>query len=184
MAMSLFGSNLDATIDILQNPLMDPSLIEEGKERIGSLVARSLLQNTNTFMYLGHEFEYCRIPVFEQVQVDLGDELPAGLPDIAHLLIADGRIVKPELHTDNRYSYPDIPMLTPVMCATHAFGVKAKDSPEMWTDIITYLQDSKIPATCDTPQSKANFLHSTKHFFLHDQQLWHIQGNGASGHRP
>ncbi|KAG6855409.1 hypothetical protein H0H87_003354 [Tephrocybe sp. NHM501043] len=150
------------------------------------------------FMYLEHEFKHQRIPVFKEMEVDLGDGVctikvtcylpgyctkpPIGLPNIVHLLTAEGQIVGPESHTDNRFSYPDVLLSTPITCAQHLFGRKDRDSPEMWTNIVLYLCDLKIPSLCHSPSSKASFVHSTKCYFLHDDYLWQTQGKSKPSH--
>ncbi|KIJ94198.1 hypothetical protein K443DRAFT_110846, partial [Laccaria amethystina LaAM-08-1] len=50
------------------------------------------------------------------------------------------------LRTDNRINYEDVPSQIEVTCAVHAYGVKDKDSPEMWAEIILYLKDDIMPA--------------------------------------
>ncbi|KIJ91057.1 hypothetical protein K443DRAFT_100522, partial [Laccaria amethystina LaAM-08-1] len=54
-------------------------------------------------------------------------------------------IPDPTLRTDNRINYEDVPPFTNVTCATHSYGVKDRDSPEMWTEIVNYLKTDVMP---------------------------------------
>ncbi|KAG6827245.1 hypothetical protein H0H87_005150, partial [Tephrocybe sp. NHM501043] len=74
MTMPHFGLTADAIVDTLQISLFDPSQVEEGLDQAGSLLTCSLLHNTDTFMYLGHKFKHRKIPVFEEIQLNVGDK--------------------------------------------------------------------------------------------------------------
>ena len=87
-------------------------------------------------------------------------------------------IPDPSLRTDNRINYEDIDPQTDVTCATHAYGVKDEDSPEMWAEIIAYLQTDALPERCQDPIMRKSFIRKTKGFFLHDDWLWKIEVQG------
>ena len=82
-------------------------------------------------------------------------------------------LLDPTLRTDNRVNYEDISPQIEVTCAVHVYGVKDKDSVEMWTKIILYLKDDIMPTRCEDPAERKSFIRQTKNFFLHDDdQLW------------
>ncbi|KAG6839956.1 hypothetical protein H0H87_012622, partial [Tephrocybe sp. NHM501043] len=73
--MADFGASLDGLLNADSFLVIDPSYIEEGDERVGSLVKRSLLRNIDLFGYVGREFECRHIGVEEAWDCLLGDEL-------------------------------------------------------------------------------------------------------------
>jgi len=80
---------------------------------------------------------------------------------------------------DNRLNYENVPPRSDVTCATHSFGVKDRDLPEMWQEIITYLKTDTMPDRCQDQLEHKSFIRKTKNFFLHDEdRLWKIKSNG------
>lgn len=59
---------------------------------------------------------------------------------------------------DNRINYEDVPPRYEVTCATHSFGVKDRDSPEMWQEIISYLKTDMMPECCHDPTERKSFV--------------------------
>ena len=171
----------------------DPSLKDYSSK---SLVKRSLLSITDDFSYTGHEFEYRKVCTSFVATCSLGNEVfdvelyrygrsymsslqqGAPQPSITDRSSLPG-IPDPSLRTDNRINYEEVPLSIAVTCAVHAFGVKDKDSPEMWQEIITYLKTDVMPSRCEDPAERKTFIRRTKNFFLHDgDRLWKIEPKG------
>ena len=91
-------------------------------------------------------------------------------------------IPDPSLQTDNMINYEDIDPWMDVTCATHAYGVKDEDSPEMWAEIIAYLKTDALPERCQDPVKQKSFIRKTKGFFLHNDRLWKIEVQGKLPH--
>ena len=165
----------------------DPSLKDSSK---GSLIKYSLLSVTDNFSYTGHEFELRKVCTAKVIDCILGGEArsfeifsyeraymsslkqSASPPSITNnSTFLD--LLDPTLRTDNRINYEDISPQIEVTCAVHAYGVKDKDSVEMWAEIISYLKDDIMPARCEDPAERKSFIRQTKNFFLHDDgRLW------------
>jgi len=61
----------------------------------------------------------------------------------------------------------------------HSYGVKDRDSPEMWQEIIRYLKTDMMPEHCQDQVEHKSFIQKTKNFFLHNRdRLWKIEMNG------
>ena len=161
-----------------------------------SLVKRSLLSITDDFSYTGREFEYRKVCTPFEATCSLGGEVftlelsryqrsymsslepGAPQPSVTDNSTLQG-IPDPALRTDNRVNYEDVPPLTDVTCATHSFGIKDKDSPEMWQEIITYLKTDVLPLRCEDPAERKSFIRKSKNYFLHDEdRLWKIELKG------
>jgi hypothetical protein len=85
----------------------------------------------------------------------------------------------PSLRTDNRFNYGDVDPRTNVTCATHTYGVKDQDSPDMWNEIIAYLKAGTLPERCQDLSLQKSFIRRMKVFFLHDgDRLWKIETQG------
>ena len=88
-------------------------------------------------------------------------------------------ILDPLLQTNNRMNYEDVDPLTEVTCATHAYSVQDKDSPQMWGEIIVYLKNDTLLKCCEDLVKRKLFIQRTKGFFLHDgNRLWKIESQG------
>ena len=171
----------------------DPSEKECTKK---SLVKRSLLAITDDFSYTGREFEHRKgcIPVL--VMCSLGGEaftLELSHYQCAYMTSLEPGVPRPSvtdkstlpgipdasLRTDNRVNYEDVPPLTDVTCTTHSFGIKDKDSQEMWQEIVTYLKTDVMPKRCEDPTERKSFIRRSKNYFLHDRdRLWKIESKG------
>ena len=150
----------------------NPSEKEYGKK---SLVKRSLLSITDDFSYTGREFEHRKICTPVLATCSLGEEVftmelsiyrrsymtslrpGAPQPSVTDNSTLPG-IPEPALRTDNRVNYEDVSPQTDVTCATHSFGVKDKDSPEMWQEITTYLKLDVLPTRCENPTEHKSFI--------------------------
>ena len=161
-----------------------------------SLVKRSLLSITDDFSYAGHEFEFRKVCTPIIATCSLGNEVftmelnhyqrsymsslkqGASQPSITDQSALPG-IPHPSLRTDNRVNYEDVPASTIVSCAVHSFGIKDKDTPGMWQEIITYLKTDVMPSRCEDSAERKSFIRRTKNFFLHDEdRLWKIESKG------
>jgi len=66
-----------------------------------------------------------------------------------------------------------------VTFAVHMYGVKDKDSPDMWTEIIANLKNDTMPTHCEDPAERKAFIHQMKNFFLHNEdRLWKHSSKG------
>jgi len=140
-----------------------------------SLIKRSLLSITDDFSYN----EVFTMELYHY-WCSYMSSLKQGVsqPSITDKSTLPG-ILDPLLRTDNRVNYEDVPSSTIVTCAMHAFGIKDKDSPEMWQEIITYLKMDIMPSHCKDPMEHKTFIRHTKNFFLHDGDcLWKIKSKG------
>ncbi|KAG6839007.1 hypothetical protein H0H87_001883, partial [Tephrocybe sp. NHM501043] len=135
---------------------IDPSYIEEGDERVGSLVKRSLLRNIDLFGYVGREFECRHIGVEEAWDCLLGDELSTFLI------------------TQYKRGYASAP-LDNSPTAFPMFGIKDKDGETMFLEIIEYLKSDNVPTHRDTDSKRKAFIRKTKRFFLYEERLWKIE---------
>jgi len=114
-----------------------------------SLVKCSLLSITDDFSYTGCEFEHRKVCMPFVATCSLGSKvfnmelchyrhsyMSSLRQGASQLSITDQSSLPgtpdPLLRTDNRVNYKDIPSSTFVSCAVHTFGIKDKDSPEMW----------------------------------------------------
>jgi len=187
-----FGVEIQRFKDIPYDPLVRDSSKE-------SLVKYSLLSITDNFSYTGHEFEYwkvcnpkvvkcifegetCSFEVFSYEQAFMS-LIKQGVspPSITDESLAPG-LLEMSLRTDNRINYEDVSPQIEVTCAVHMYGVKDKDSPDMWTEIIVYLKNDTMPACCKDPAERKAFIRQTKNFFLHDEdRLWK---HGSKGKLP
>ena len=85
----------------------------------------------------------------------------------------------PLLRTDNRVNYEEVDPRKDVTCATHTYGVKDQDSPDLWEEIIAYLKNGTLPDRCRDQSMRKSFIRRTKAFFLHDgDRLWKIETQG------
>ena len=141
----------------------------------GSLMKYSLLSITDNFSYTGREFEYRKVCNSEVIDCILGGEARtfeifsyeraymsslkqgASPPSITNNSTFLG-LLDPTLRTDNRINYEDVSLQVEVTCAVHAYGVKDKDSVEMWAEIILYLKDDIMPARCENPTERKSFI--------------------------
>ena len=162
----------------------------------GSLFKRSLLSVTDDFSYMGREFEHRRVNVAELVTCELvGEEFSMEIqryPRAYMSTLKDGAsqptltdqsglpgIPDPSLRTDNRVNYEEIDPRMNVTCATHTYGVKDQDSPEMWEEIIAYLKAGTLPGRCQDLSLRKSFIRRLKMFFLHDgDRLWKMETQG------
>ena len=162
----------------------------------GSLFKRSLLSVTDDFSYTGREFEHRRVNVAELVTCELaGEEFSMEIqryPRAYMSTLKDGAsqptltdqsglpgIPDPSLRTDNRVNYEEIDPRMNVTCATHTYGVKDQDSPEMWEEIIAYLKAGTLPGRCQDSSLRKSFIRRSKMFFLHDgDRLWKMETQG------
>ena len=171
----------------------DPSL-KDFQDK--SLVKYSLLAVTDDFSYTGSEFEHRKVRVPVLAKCSLGEEVfmielseyrrafmstlksGASQPMVTDQSALPG-IPSAMLRTDNRINYEDVPPRYEVTCAMHSFGVKDRDSPEMWQEIISYLKTDMMPERCHDPTERKSFVRKTKNFFLHHgDRLWKIEANG------
>jgi len=177
----------------IKQECFDPSEKGNGDK---SLVKQSLLSITDDFSYTGREFEHQKVCTPVIAKCSLGNEvfsmeiycykcsymtsLKQGVPQLSTTdQSALPGIPDPTLRTDNRINYEDVPSSTNVTCAVHAFGVKDKDSLEMWREIITYLKTDVMPSRCEDSMERKTFIRRTKNFFLHDgDRLWKIESKG------
>ena len=162
----------------------------------GSLVKRSLLSVTDNFSYTGREFEHRRVNVAELVTCELAGEVfsmeiqrypraymstlkeGAPLPTLTDQSALLGN-PDPSLRTDNRVNYEEVDPRKDITCATHTYGVKDQDSPDLWEEIIAYLKNGTLPDRCQDQSMRKSFIRRTKAFFLHDgDRLWKIETQG------
>ncbi|GLB42560.1 putative transposition, RNA-mediated [Lyophyllum shimeji] len=194
--LPVFGSSPSRRIEQYDGMNFDPSGIEQGNEIQGSLLRRSLLRTVDTFGYIGREFEHRRVQDPELVECSLGgevfslelityrrayiSELREGepVPTTTFQLSANRRIGDPLTRTDNRTGYHDVPADATVTCATHTFGKKDFESPELWAEIYKYLSEDVIPESYDTAEKRRKFVGKTKQFFVHDARLWKHEKGG------
>lgn len=200
--LAIFGSAPDNTqegidIDAYDGLNFDPSLVEIfDDEKIGSLLKHSLLKSTDSFSYVGREFELRKIAITSVCTYTLGDELielettnyargflsdlKSGeqTPTQEWHNAADG-IGHHEDRTDHRCGYEDVSIDTEVSCLTHAFGVKAEESPELWQEIFEYLTTDKLPSRCRDVALKKSFVRRTQLFFIHDDRIWKHERMGT-----
>jgi len=171
----------------------DPSLKDWSR---GSLIKRSLLSITDDFSYTGHKFEHWKICTPVLATCSLGEEtftmemcqyqhsyMLSLKPGVPRPTVTDESMVPgipdPTLQTNNHINYEDVPPSTNVTCATHSYGIKDCDSPEMWSEIINYLKMDVMPDRCKDPVECKSFVRKTKNFFLHDGDcLWKIELKG------
>jgi len=158
-----------------------------------SLIKQSLLSIMDDFSYTGCEFEYWKVCTPIMTMCSLGNEVftmelycywhsymsslkqGASQPLTTDQLTLPG-IPDPLLRMDNRVNYEDVP-------AMHTFGVKDKDSLEMWKEIITYLKTDIMPISCEDPVECKTFIRWTKNYFLHNGvHLWKIESKGRLPH--
>jgi hypothetical protein len=185
--------SLAAELRKIRQAPFDPSLKDWSK---GSLVKHSLLSITDDFSYTGREFEHRKVCTPILATCSLGEDTftlemnqykrsymsslrpGAPRPTVTDESVLPG-IPDPTLRTDNRINYEDVPPFTNVTCATHSYGVKDRDSPEMWTEIVNYLKTDVMPDRCENPDERKSFVRKTKSFFLHDgDRLWKIELKG------
>jgi len=171
----------------------DPLVRDSSK---GSLVKYSLLLVTDNFSYIGHEFKFRKVCAVKVIDCILEEEartfeifsyectyMSSLKQGVFLLSIIDNStpldLLDVELWTDNRINYENVLPQIEVTCAVHAYGVKDKDSPEMWAEIILYLKDNIMPAHCKDPTKRKSFIQQTKNFFLHDDnRLWKYEHKG------
>ena len=187
------AASIAAELQEIRQARNDPSLKNYSDK---SLVKYSLLAVTDDFSYTGFEFEHRKVCSPILAECSLGGEvfmieisrycraymssLKSGAPQptLTDLSALPG-LPEATLRTDNRVNYEDVPPLTDVTCATHSFGVKDRDSPGMWQEIIDYLKTDKMPDRCQDQALRKSFIRKTKNFFLHDgDRLWKIESNG------
>jgi len=184
--------SLAAELRKIKQEHYNPSEKECGKK---SLVICSLLSIMDDFSYTGREFEHQKVCTPVLATCSLGEEvftielscyrhsyMTALRPGMLRPSVTDNStlpgIPDPVLRTDNR-DYEDVPPLTDVMCTTHSFGVKDKDLPEMWQEIITYLKSDILPTCCEDPTEHKSFIQKSKNYFLHDGDcLWKFEFKG------
>ena len=171
----------------------DPSVRDLSK---GSLTKYSLLLITDDFLYTGREFEFRKVCIPEVVNcLWEGEErsfevfsykrtfmstLKQGAfpPSVTDNFAALGPS-EATSQRDNRIDYEDVSPQIEVTCAVHAYGVKDKDSLEMWSEIILYLKDDTMPARCEDAAQRKSFIRQTKNFFLHNgEKLWKFGHKG------
>lgn len=168
------GNPLSLAVELqrIRQEHYNPSEKEYSKR---SLVKQSLLSITDDFSYTGREFEYRKVCTPFEATCSLGGEVftlelsryqrsymsslepGAPQPSVTDNSTLQG-IPDPALRTDNRVNYEDVPPLTDVTCVMHSFGVKDKDSPEMWQEIITYLKTDVLPLRCEDPAERKSFI--------------------------
>ena len=184
---------LVAELQNIRQAHYDPS-VKDYKDK--SLVKYSLLSITDDFSYTGFEFEHRKVCVPVLAKCSLGDEIfMMELSEYRRAYMSTLRSGAPQptvtdqsslpgipdatLRTDNRLNYEDVPPRSEVTCAMHSFGVKDRDSPEMWEEIIKYLKTDVMPERCQDQVERKSFIRRTKNFFLHDgDRLWKIETNG------
>ena len=184
---------LKAELQHIRQAPYDPSL-KDYRDR--SLVKYSLLAVTDDFSYTGSEFEHRKVCSPVSAKCSLGGEVftiellqyrraymstlksGAPRPTITDQSALSG-IPDAALRTDNRINYENIPPHYEVTCATHSYGVKDRDSPEMWQEIIAYLKTDAMPDRCQDQIMHKSFIRKTKNYFLHDgDRLWKIESKG------
>ena len=193
LSFAEISPSLKAEIQRIKAIPYDPSARDSSK---GSLVKYSLLSITDEFSYTGREFEHRKVCIPKVVECVFGSEtfsfeifsykrayMSTLKQGTSSLSVTENSLVpvlsESTLQMSNRIDYEDVSPQIEVTCAVHAYGVKDKDSPEMWTEIITYLKNDTMPTRCSDPVERKAFIRQTKNFFLQDgDRLWKYEFKG------
>ncbi|KIJ25919.1 hypothetical protein M422DRAFT_273057 [Sphaerobolus stellatus SS14] len=157
-----------------------------------SRLAYSLIKNGTDLSFVGMDFYDRHVPIeVVDSQCMLGGEtvsllityyewaymgkLNEGGSKPSYFTNLDARRVSVSHRYDHGedFEWIDDPAPEAIACIGHKFGVKDKDTPKMWNDIISFLKDKLLPDKLPAQSKEGKkFIKFANRFFLYQENLY------------